>query len=42
MTPQSEAERSGAVAAGLDLTRIYDVADLVNSDRVLFASAPIT
>ena len=42
MAPQSDGERNDARTAGLDLTRIYDVADLVSSERVLFASAPVT
>ena len=42
MAPQGDGERSAARAAGLDLTRIYTVDDLVASDRVLFASAPVT
>ncbi|TFC94779.1 MULTISPECIES: class II fructose-bisphosphatase [Cryobacterium] len=42
LAPQSAAERRGALAAGLDLNRIHTVNDLVASDRVLFASAPIT
>lgn len=42
MAPQSESERSSAQASGLDLTRIYGAADLVASERVLFASAPVT
>jgi fructose-1,6-bisphosphatase II len=42
MAPQSEAERSGAQASGLDLARVYDAADLVASEQVLFASAPVT
>ena len=42
MAPQSVGEKSKAVTAGLDLTRIYDAADLVASERVLFASATVT
>ena len=39
MAPQSDAER---LSAGRDLSRLFDVADLVASERVLFASAPVT
>ncbi|TFD02128.1 fructose-bisphosphatase class II family protein [Cryobacterium sinapicolor] len=42
MAPQSDAERGAARSAGLDLTLIYTAADLVSSERVLFASAPAT
>ncbi len=39
MAPQSEAER---LAAGGDLSRLFEAADLVASERVLFASSPVT
>lgn len=39
MAPQSEAE---SLTAGRDLSRLFDVADLVASERVLFASSPVT
>jgi fructose-1,6-bisphosphatase II len=42
MAPQSEAEGNSARAAGRDLSRVFDAADLVTSDRVLFASSPVT
>ncbi|WP_104194300.1 fructose-bisphosphatase class II family protein [Cryobacterium sp. M25] len=42
MAPQSEPEERGARAAGLDIARIYDAADLVASKHVLFASSPVT
>lgn len=42
MAPQSEAEARGARTAGRDLARLFDVADLVTSNRVLFASSPVT
>ena len=39
MAPQSDAER---LSAGRDLSRLFEVADLVSSERVLFASSPVT
>ncbi len=42
LAPQSEAEHLAALAAGHDLTALLGAAELVASDRVLFASAAVT
>ena len=42
MAPQSEEERTAAVAAGHDLDRVFTLDELVASDRVLFVSTPVT
>ncbi|PZC46381.1 MAG: fructose-1,6-bisphosphatase II [Chloroflexi bacterium] len=36
--PRDEAERSGAIAAGLDLDKVYGTLDLVSGDDVFFAA----
>ena len=42
MDPQSESQRSAAIAAGHDLDRVFTLDELVASDRVLFVSTPVT
>lgn len=42
MAPQSEEERTAAVAAGHDLNCVFTLEELVASDRVLFVSTPVT
>lgn len=42
LAPQDEQQMAMAIAAGHDLTRVLTLDDLVSSDRVLFASAPVT
>ena len=42
MAPQSEEERTAAVAAGHDLDRVFTLDELVASERVLFVSTPVT
>ena len=42
MAPQSDAQRSAALAAGHDLGRVFSVEELVTSDRVLLVSTPVT
>jgi fructose-1,6-bisphosphatase II len=42
LMPQSEKERSSAIEAGHDLSRIYTTKDLVSSDDVFFSATGIT
>ncbi|WP_202564227.1 class II fructose-bisphosphatase [Agreia sp. COWG] len=42
MAPQSDAQRSAALAAGHDLGRVFSVEELVTSGRVLLVSTPVT
>lgn len=42
LAPQSGAERAAVLAAGHSLERVLNLDDLVASERVLFASAPVT
>ncbi len=42
LAPQTEAERTSALAAGLDLQRKFDLSELVSGDRHIFVMAGVT
>lgn len=42
LDPQKQAEKNGLAEAGMDIRRIYTVADLVKSDDLFFASTGIS
>lgn len=41
LAPQSERQLEIAIAAGHDLERVYELHDLVSSEKVLFVSSPV-